>query len=240
MDSRNRVINADHEFSAAPNLFNYRKGETEEQMNNALFEGALSYASSSTISIITLLVDKPSRTTQIESLCDLSEAESSQKLKEAKSKVIIVIPPNFAQKNQVIKRQKLEAVKTRQNHQWKTNLTTPKIKNSKELGNAKMDKAPNFKARPLNKKILESKGELGLFCNKKQQVTIPQEFHFSINERIPPRRTANGAELLDKIALCLKSDNKKLIPRITIPRPFHLHTEERGKRKKVNLWSKRF
>ncbi|KAI3698702.1 hypothetical protein L2E82_42442 [Cichorium intybus] len=228
MDSRNRVINGDHEFSAAPNLFNYRKGETEEQMNNALFEGALSYASS----------NKTSRTTQIESLCDLSEAENSQKLQEAKSKVIIVKPPNFAQKKQEIKRQKLEVVKPRQNHQWKTNLTTPKIKNSKELEKEKLDKAPNFKARPLNKKILESKGELGLFCNKKQQVTIPQEFNFSINERIPPRRTANGAELLDKIALCLKSHNKKLIPRITIQRPFHLHTEERGKRKKVNLWSK--
>lgn len=46
--------------------------------------------------------------------------------------------------------------------------------------------------------IFESKGELGLPCNKKRQVTIPQEFHFAIDERIPPA-TANVADLFDKV-----------------------------------------
>ncbi|KAI3736113.1 hypothetical protein L6452_15646 [Arctium lappa] len=129
-------------------------------------------------------------------------------------------------------------------HQWKPHLTTPKtpplqtllrarppkIKSTEELEKEELEKAPKFKARPLNKKIFESKGELGLFCNKKRQVTIPQEFHFAIDERIPPS-TANVADLFDKLSLCSDSYNQKPIPRNTAPNPFHLHTEERGAEK---------
>ncbi|KAJ0826970.1 putative TPX2 central domain-containing protein [Helianthus annuus] len=88
----------------------------------------------------------------------------------------------------------------------------PNVKSTEELEREELEKAPKFKARPLNKKIFESKGELGLFCNKKRQVTIPEEFHFAIDERIPPP-TANVADM------------------ITAPNPFHLHTEERGAEK---------
>ncbi|KAJ9550339.1 hypothetical protein OSB04_014384 [Centaurea solstitialis] len=129
-------------------------------------------------------------------------------------------------------------------HQWKPHLTTPKtpplqtllrarptkIKSTEELEQEELEKAPKFKARPLNKKIFESKGELGLFCNKKRQVTIPQEFHFAIDERIPPP-TANVADLFDKLSLCSDSYSQKPIPRKTAPNPFHLHTEERGAEK---------
>ncbi|XP_024991270.1 protein TPX2 [Cynara cardunculus var. scolymus] len=128
--------------------------------------------------------------------------------------------------------------------QWKPHLTTPKtpplqtllrarppkIKSTEELEKEELEKAPKFKARPLNKKIFESKGELGLFCNKKRQVTIPQEFHFAIDERIP-LPTANVADLFDKLSLCSDSYNQKPIPRNTAPNPFHLHTEERGAEK---------
>nr|GEX30817.1 protein TPX2 [Tanacetum cinerariifolium] len=129
-------------------------------------------------------------------------------------------------------------------HQWKPRLTTPKtpplqtllrarpptMKSTEELEKEELEKAPKFKARPLNKKIFESKGELGLFCNKKRQVTIPQEFHFAIDERIPPP-TASVTDLFDKLSLCSDSHNPKPIPRNTAPNPFHLHTEERGAEK---------
>ena len=32
--------------------------------------------------------------------------------------------------------------------------------------------------------IFESKGEMGIFCNTKKHITIPQEFHFATDERI--------------------------------------------------------
>ncbi|KAI7755347.1 hypothetical protein M8C21_009790 [Ambrosia artemisiifolia] len=130
-------------------------------------------------------------------------------------------------------------------HQWRPHLTTPKtpplqtllrarppkVKSTEELEKEELEKAPKFKARPLNKKIFESKGELGLFCNKKRQVTIPQEFHFAIDERIP-LPTANVADMFDKLSLCSDSSHsQKPIPRITAPNPFHLHTEERGAEK---------
>ncbi|XP_071714812.1 protein TPX2-like [Rutidosis leptorrhynchoides] len=129
-------------------------------------------------------------------------------------------------------------------HQWKPHLTTPKtpplqtllrarpptIKTTEELEQEELKKAPKFKARPLNKKIFESKGELGLFRNKKRQVTVPQEFHFAIDERIPPP-ASNVADLFDKLSLCSDSHNPKPIPRNTAPSPFHLHTEERGAEK---------
>ncbi|KAA3467986.1 protein TPX2 isoform X1 [Gossypium australe] len=131
---------------------------------------------------------------------------------------------------------------SRQNTQWKPHLTEPKtpvlqtslrarpitVKSSIELEQEELEKAPKFKARPLNKKIFESKGELGIFCNTKKQVTIPQEFHFATHERIPP--PAAVFDLFDKMSLKSESSHDP-IPRNTIPNPFHLQTEERGAEK---------
>ncbi|KAB2043474.1 hypothetical protein ES319_D01G020000v1 [Gossypium barbadense] len=131
---------------------------------------------------------------------------------------------------------------SRQNTQWKPHLTEPKtpvlqtslrarpitVKSSIELEQEELEKAPKFKARPLNKKIFESKGELGIFCNTKKQVTIPQEFHFATHERIPP--PAAVFDLFDKLSLKSESSHDP-IPRNTIPNPFHLQTEERGAEK---------
>ncbi|GMJ09882.1 targeting protein for XKLP2 [Hibiscus trionum] len=128
------------------------------------------------------------------------------------------------------------------NNQWKPYLTEPKspvlqtslrakppkVKSSIELEQEELEKAPKFKARPLNKKIFESKGELGIFCNAKKQVTIPQEFHFATHERIP--LPVAVFDLFDKLSLNSESSHD-LIPRNTIPNPFHLHTEERGAEK---------
>ncbi|XP_021295559.1 protein TPX2 isoform X4 [Herrania umbratica] len=134
---------------------------------------------------------------------------------------------------------------SRQNNQWKPHLTEPKtpvlqtslrarppkVKSSIELEQEELEKAPKFKARPLNKKIFESKGELGIFFNAKKQVTIPQEFHFATNERIPP---AAVIDLFDRLSLKSEPSHDP-IPRNTILNPFHLQTEERGAEKERKL-----
>ncbi|MED6113220.1 hypothetical protein PIB30_068815 [Stylosanthes scabra] len=111
----------------------------------------------------------------------------------------------------------------------------PKVKSSIELEQEELEKAPKFKARPLNKKIFESKGDIGIFCNTKKNITEPQEFHFATNERIP--LPAAVADLFDKLSLksseSARSHNP--LPRNTNPNPFHLHTEERGAEKEKRL-----
>ncbi|XP_072966418.1 protein TPX2-like isoform X2 [Typha angustifolia] len=42
---------------------------------------------------------------------------------------------------------------------------------------------PKFKARPLDKKILSSKGEVGVFRSTKRELTVPKEFKFSTSKR---------------------------------------------------------
>ncbi|XP_057528040.1 protein TPX2 [Amaranthus tricolor] len=131
-----------------------------------------------------------------------------------------------------------------QKSQWKPNrLTEPKtpvlqtslrarptkVRSSLEIEQEELEKIPKFKARPLNKKIFESKGEMGMFCNIKKQVTVPQEFHFAIDERIPP--PSSVADLFDKLSLNSESNHDNIILRITRPNPFHLYTEERGTEK---------
>lgn len=38
-----------------------------------------------------------------------------------------------------------------------------------------------------------------MFCNTKRHVTVPQEFHFATDERIPP--PANIADMFDKVII---------------------------------------
>ncbi|KAL8158523.1 hypothetical protein V2J09_000060 [Rumex salicifolius] len=137
------------------------------------------------------------------------------------------------------------------NHPWKPHrLTEPKtpllqtflrarpnkVKSSLEIEEEELEKIPKFKARPLNKKIFESKGDLGLFCNNKKQVTIPHEFHFAIDERIPPPQppTTMVFDLFDKLSISSNSSHDN-IPRITKPNPFQLHTKERGAEKEMRF-----
>ncbi|KAL2348104.1 hypothetical protein Fmac_002104 [Flemingia macrophylla] len=61
-----------------------------------------------------------------------------------------------------------------------------------------LDFAESFKARPLNKKILFSKGDIGVFRNRKQETTVPMEFNFHSEKRVernPP------IELFSKMSL---------------------------------------
>lgn len=47
-----------------------------------------------------------------------------------------------------------------------------------------LDYSHGFKARPFNKKILSSKGDIGVFRNIKQETTVPMEFNFSTEKRL--------------------------------------------------------
>ncbi|KAF9614683.1 hypothetical protein IFM89_019811 [Coptis chinensis] len=74
----------------------------------------------------------------------------------------------------------------------------------------------NFKARPLNKKIFSSKGDIGVFRNTKREATIPMEFNFSTDKRSqyhPP------VELFDKLSLTSElqqnTGSKPKMPRST-------------------------
>lgn len=111
----------------------------------------------------------------------------------------------------------------------------PKVKSSLELEQEELEKIPKFKARPLNKKIFESKGDIGIFCHTKKHITEPQEFHFATDERIPP--PAAVADLFGKLSLNSEQPARKHkpIPRNTTPNPFNLHTEERGAEKEKRL-----
>ncbi|PRQ17936.1 putative TPX2 central domain-containing protein [Rosa chinensis] len=60
------------------------------------------------------------------------------------------------------------------------------------------DVMPKFKARPLNKKIFSSKGDIGVFWNSKRETTVPMEFNFQTERRtqqIPP------TDLFSKLSL---------------------------------------
>nr|XP_011463786.1 PREDICTED: protein TPX2-like isoform X2 [Fragaria vesca subsp. vesca] len=60
------------------------------------------------------------------------------------------------------------------------------------------DVIPKFKARPLNKKIFSSKGDIGVFWNSKRETTVPMEFNFQTERRtqqIPP------TDLFSKLSL---------------------------------------
>ncbi|XP_055809303.1 protein TPX2-like isoform X2 [Solanum dulcamara] len=157
----------------------------------------------------------------------------------------------MARANQNAETSTVASIESTQSHQWKSSYFTapkspvlktslrtrpPRIRSSKEMEKEELEKVPKFKARPLNKKIFESKGDLGMFCNTKRQVTVPQEFHFATDERIPP--PANVADLLfDKLSLNSEPQNGKTIPRNTTPNAFHLSTEERGAEKERKLFT---
>ncbi|PHU06445.1 Protein TPX2 [Capsicum chinense] len=106
------------------------------------------------------------------------------------------------------------------------------------MGKEEHEKVPKFKARPLKKKIFESKGVLGMFRSTKRQVTVPQEFHFATDERILPPANVADEPLFGKLRLNTESQNDKTIPRNTTPNPFRLSTEERGAEKERKLFTK--
>ncbi|GLT78315.1 hypothetical protein SLA2020_498550 [Shorea laevis] len=83
------------------------------------------------------------------------------------------------------------------------------------------DKKYTFRARPLNKKIFSSKGDMGVFRNSKPKTTVPMEFNFHTDKRVqqtPP------IELFSKLSLTseLQQNNGS---QWSIPGPTHITTK---------------
>ncbi|XP_011029121.1 PREDICTED: protein TPX2-like [Populus euphratica] len=78
-----------------------------------------------------------------------------------------------------------------------------------------------FKARPLNKKIFSSKGEMGVFQTSIRETTVPMEFNFHTEKRFqhnPP------IDLFSKLSLTseLQPNNKS---QLQFPQPSYLSTK---------------
>ncbi|XP_057462264.1 protein TPX2-like isoform X1 [Actinidia eriantha] len=73
----------------------------------------------------------------------------------------------------------------------------------------------NFKARPLNKKIFSSKGDIGVFRNKKRETTVPKEFNLQTEKMSghnPPVDLFNKLSLTE---LQLNGGSQLKLPRPT-------------------------
>ncbi|CAL5187575.1 unnamed protein product [Lathyrus oleraceus] len=82
-----------------------------------------------------------------------------------------------------------------QNRIW--NLRRPFVTSAPK--NSVLDSGHEFKARPFNKKILSSKGDIGVFRNIKQEVTVPTEFNFRTEKRL--QHNPPPTDLFSKLSL---------------------------------------
>ncbi|KAJ0106692.1 hypothetical protein Patl1_18604 [Pistacia atlantica] len=73
----------------------------------------------------------------------------------------------------------------------------------------------SFKARPLNRKIFSSKGDIGVFRNSKRETTVPMEFNFQSGKRVQPNVPI---DLFSKLSLTseLQPNNGS---QLKLPRP---------------------
>ncbi|KAJ3670485.1 hypothetical protein LUZ60_010809 [Juncus effusus] len=112
----------------------------------------------------------------------------------------------------------------------------PTVKSSQELELEQVFKAPKFKARPLNRKILDGKVEIS-HPKPPVNLTQPKEFHFATDARLGPAPSV--LDSFDKLSLHSEASTyrsqKEAVPKLTFPNPFHLQTEERGVQKEMIL-----
>uniref|UniRef100_A0A7C8YG81 TPX2 central domain-containing protein n=1 Tax=Opuntia streptacantha TaxID=393608 RepID=A0A7C8YG81_OPUST len=89
--------------------------------------------------------------------------------------------------------------KTSANHISEIGYKDPKRSDSSDVPKtAACQTLHHFKARPLDSKILTSRGDIGVFRNSKREVTVPKEFEFQTakrNQQNPP------IELFSKLSL---------------------------------------
>lgn len=89
--------------------------------------------------------------------------------------------------------------KTSANHILEIGHKDPKRSDSSDVSKTTACQAlHNFKARPLDSKILTSRGDIGVFRNSKREITVPKEFEFQTtkrNQQNPP------IELFSKLSL---------------------------------------
>ncbi|XP_058086590.1 protein TPX2-like isoform X2 [Magnolia sinica] len=111
-----------------------------------------------------------------------------------------------------------------------------KLKVTDDRKQEESEKIPQFKARPLNKKIFSSKGEIGVFRTSKRQMTIPMEFNFPTDKRFqnPP------IELFKKLSLTCEL-KQKLASQSNMSRPVPIKenmVDSVQKEQKINHTSK--
>ncbi|KAL2621963.1 hypothetical protein R1flu_002168 [Riccia fluitans] len=110
--------------------------------------------------------------------------------------------------------------------------TTVKSREEQEL--EELANMPKFKARPLNKRIFESRGDMGVYRNCKREVTQIQEFHFATDERLKHHEQPSSlADILSKMSI--NQQQQENVPHLTVPEPFHLETENRGALKEMKF-----
>ncbi|KAL3692098.1 hypothetical protein R1sor_005749 [Riccia sorocarpa] len=108
------------------------------------------------------------------------------------------------------------------------------VKSREELEIEEIAKMPKFKARPLNKRIFESRGELGVYRNNKREVTQIEEFRFATDQRLKHHEQPSSlADVFSKMCLSQQHQANNLRP--TVPEPFHLETENRGVLKEMKF-----
>lgn len=84
-----------------------------------------------------------------------------------------------------------------------------------------------FKARPLDRRILESTGEMGVPKVAKGGVTQPQPFHFSTDSRLRVRAALGSSDSAGEHEQHQQRRHHQE-GRLSAPRPFQLATEQRG------------
>ncbi|KAL6986116.1 hypothetical protein U1Q18_019483 [Sarracenia purpurea var. burkii] len=82
----------------------------------------------------------------------------------------------------------------------------------------------NFKARPLNKKIFSSKGDIGVFRNTKKETTVPMEFNLYTERRAQHNLPV---ELFNKLTLNELHPNAGC--HLKLPRPTSIPPERIGR-----------
>ncbi|KAJ1257786.1 hypothetical protein BS78_10G022800 [Paspalum vaginatum] len=151
------------------------------------------------------------------------EPELATKLRAERSRVLRSVPTNSKQLNQGVapSASTVQAVSTKKvvqplrgsGHQhsskhhdgFRPNVAAWKSKPERHLNN-NVDQKPEdcrgdlfkFKARPLDRKILASKGDVGVFRCAKRNTTVPKEFNLSKGRKGNP---APLSELFNKLSL---------------------------------------
>lgn len=108
------------------------------------------------------------------------------------------------------------------------------VKSTAEIEAEELARIPKFKARPLNKRIFKSKGDLGIPRNHKRQITMPVEFRFQTGQRAQVRGPALAIEEFDKLSL-KREQSAEVSHRPTAPVPFKLASDDRGLAKKMRM-----
>ncbi|XXG67308.1 hypothetical protein AAC387_Pa06g0686 [Persea americana] len=104
----------------------------------------------------------------------------------------------------------------RSQHQDHIPSQPPKRMLNDDLRLEENETIPKFKARPLNKKILLSKGDIGVFCTSKRETTVPREFTFMTEKRF---RQNPPVELFNKLSLT-SEPKQNAVSQSTANQPF--------------------